>query len=212
MAKRDYYDILGVAKSADDAALKAAFRKLAFRHKPVFMKRTPPVADRTVNAARQHLCQIVGAVMLAAFSGPVLAQSRLPATSHAGAVASYTVLEAYQKDVDAALNSRDYKLPAQVSLDIGRTLDRRPFIGDIERTAPGYAVLFSCEKALSSLSLIAVLAEGLIRRHPAAKPAEIVDAAGQFQVHFTICKTGLGKETPVLVTVARTQTFLQQLK
>lgn len=34
MAKRDYYEILGVAKNADDAALKAAFRKLAMQHHP----------------------------------------------------------------------------------------------------------------------------------------------------------------------------------
>jgi molecular chaperone DnaJ len=34
MAKRDYYEILGVAKTADDAALKAAFRKLAMQHHP----------------------------------------------------------------------------------------------------------------------------------------------------------------------------------
>jgi molecular chaperone DnaJ len=34
MAKRDYYEILGVAKSVDDAGLKAAFRKLAMQHHP----------------------------------------------------------------------------------------------------------------------------------------------------------------------------------
>lgn len=34
MAKRDYYEILGVSKTADDAALKAAFRKLAMQHHP----------------------------------------------------------------------------------------------------------------------------------------------------------------------------------
>lgn len=34
MSKRDYYEILGVQKSADDAALKAAFRKLAMQHHP----------------------------------------------------------------------------------------------------------------------------------------------------------------------------------
>ena len=34
MAKRDYYEILGVAKDADDAALKSAFRKLAMVHHP----------------------------------------------------------------------------------------------------------------------------------------------------------------------------------
>ncbi len=34
MAKRDYYEVLGVQKSADDAALKSAFRKLAMQHHP----------------------------------------------------------------------------------------------------------------------------------------------------------------------------------
>ena len=34
MSKRDYYEILGVPKSADDAALKAAYRKLAMQHHP----------------------------------------------------------------------------------------------------------------------------------------------------------------------------------
>lgn len=34
MAKRDYYEVLGVAKTADEAALKAAFRKLAMKYHP----------------------------------------------------------------------------------------------------------------------------------------------------------------------------------
>jgi molecular chaperone DnaJ len=34
MSKRDYYEILGVGKSADEAALKSAFRKLAMQHHP----------------------------------------------------------------------------------------------------------------------------------------------------------------------------------
>jgi len=34
MAKRDYYEVLGVKKDADDAALKSAFRKLAMVHHP----------------------------------------------------------------------------------------------------------------------------------------------------------------------------------
>ena len=34
MAKRDYYEVLGVAKTADEAALKAAFRKLAMQYHP----------------------------------------------------------------------------------------------------------------------------------------------------------------------------------
>jgi molecular chaperone DnaJ len=34
MSKRDYYEILGVAKNADEAALKSAFRKLAMQYHP----------------------------------------------------------------------------------------------------------------------------------------------------------------------------------
>lgn len=34
MAKRDYYEILGVSRNADDAALKSAFRKLAMQWHP----------------------------------------------------------------------------------------------------------------------------------------------------------------------------------
>jgi molecular chaperone DnaJ len=34
MAKRDYYEVLGVKKDADEAALKSAFRKLAMQHHP----------------------------------------------------------------------------------------------------------------------------------------------------------------------------------
>jgi len=34
VSKRDYYEILGVPRSADDAALKSAYRKLALEHHP----------------------------------------------------------------------------------------------------------------------------------------------------------------------------------
>jgi molecular chaperone DnaJ len=34
MTKRDYYEVLGVPKTADEAALKSAFRKLAMQHHP----------------------------------------------------------------------------------------------------------------------------------------------------------------------------------
>jgi len=34
MSKRDYYDVLGVSKGADDAELKSAYRKLAMKHHP----------------------------------------------------------------------------------------------------------------------------------------------------------------------------------
>ncbi|HEV7293445.1 MAG TPA: molecular chaperone DnaJ [Devosia sp.] len=34
MAKQDFYEVLGVAKGADDATLKSAYRKLAMKHHP----------------------------------------------------------------------------------------------------------------------------------------------------------------------------------
>ena len=34
MAKRDYYEVLGVGRSADEKELKSAFRKLAKQHHP----------------------------------------------------------------------------------------------------------------------------------------------------------------------------------
>lgn len=34
MAKRDYYDILGVARDADEAAIKKAYRRVAMKHHP----------------------------------------------------------------------------------------------------------------------------------------------------------------------------------
>ena len=34
MAKRDYYEVLGVARGASEADMKAAYRKLAMQHHP----------------------------------------------------------------------------------------------------------------------------------------------------------------------------------
>lgn len=34
MSKRDYYDVLGVERGADEKALKSAYRKLAMKYHP----------------------------------------------------------------------------------------------------------------------------------------------------------------------------------
>ena len=34
MSKQDFYDVLGVSKSADESSLKSAYRKLAMKYHP----------------------------------------------------------------------------------------------------------------------------------------------------------------------------------
>ena len=34
MSKRDYYEVLGIARGASDAEIKTAYRKLAMKHHP----------------------------------------------------------------------------------------------------------------------------------------------------------------------------------
>ena len=44
MSKRDYYEVLGVGRDADDAALKKAYRRLAMKYHP---DRNPDNAEET---------------------------------------------------------------------------------------------------------------------------------------------------------------------
>ena len=45
MAKRDYYDVLGVNKNATDAEIKSSFRKLAKKYHPDLNKE-PDAAEK----------------------------------------------------------------------------------------------------------------------------------------------------------------------
>lgn len=54
MAKRDYYDILGVAKGADEAEIKKAYRKMAIKFHPDKNPDDPSAEDKFKEAAEAY--------------------------------------------------------------------------------------------------------------------------------------------------------------
>jgi len=50
MSKRDYYEVLGVSRDADDADLKKAFRRLAMKYHP---DRAPDDEEHADDTARK---------------------------------------------------------------------------------------------------------------------------------------------------------------
>ena len=52
--KRDYYEILGVERDADDAALKSAYRKLALMHHPDRNPNNPDAAEKFKEASEAY--------------------------------------------------------------------------------------------------------------------------------------------------------------
>jgi molecular chaperone DnaJ len=54
MSKRDYYEILGVPRNADDAQLKSAYRKLALAHHPDRNPSDPHAAERFKEASEAY--------------------------------------------------------------------------------------------------------------------------------------------------------------
>ena len=53
-SKRDYYDVLGVSKSATDAEIKSAFRKLAKKYHPDLNKDNPDAAEKFKEAQEAY--------------------------------------------------------------------------------------------------------------------------------------------------------------
>src|SRR3954452_3346609 len=52
--KRDYYEILGVGRDADEGALKSAYRKLALMHHPDRNPNNPDAADKFREASEAY--------------------------------------------------------------------------------------------------------------------------------------------------------------
>ena len=54
MAKRDYYEILGVGREAGDQEVKSAYRKLALRYHPDRNPNSPEAEDKFKEAAEAY--------------------------------------------------------------------------------------------------------------------------------------------------------------
>ena len=53
MSKRDYYEILGVSKDADEKQLKSAYRKLAMKYHPDQNAGNPEAEEKFKEVARE---------------------------------------------------------------------------------------------------------------------------------------------------------------
>ena len=63
MAKRDYYEVLGVDKSADQDAIKKAYRKLAVKYHPDRNPDNPAAAEKMITIAKDSSLQSKRRVM-----------------------------------------------------------------------------------------------------------------------------------------------------
>src|ERR1700691_1440913 len=54
VAKRDYYEVLGVGRDADDGALKSAYRKLAMQYHPDRNPNNPTAEEKFKEAAEAY--------------------------------------------------------------------------------------------------------------------------------------------------------------
>ena len=51
MSKRDYYDVLGVSRTADESELKSAYRKIAMKSHPIG---TPATRPRKIGSRKRQ--------------------------------------------------------------------------------------------------------------------------------------------------------------
>ena len=54
VAKRDYYEILGIGRDADDGQVKSAYRKLALQHHPDRNPENPEAEEKFKEAAEAY--------------------------------------------------------------------------------------------------------------------------------------------------------------
>ncbi len=153
---------------------------------------------------------VLGALFF--YSGPTFAQQNLSDSKRAASVQAATELSTYEKQLDAALVSRDTKEITRLSRNLEKLLPPGIFIGGVERQSPAYQLMWSCETALSKMSLVALLAEGLVTRQPQATSNEFMKSVTDFSQYSGVCKSGLGVNTPLVLTLQHAGDFIKALK
>ncbi len=165
-----------------------------------------------ISRHRYSVSRIAVSIALLILPALALAQDVLPESKRAQIAGAFTALLSAERQLDAALASAAPAEIARLSRSIDDASSQSAFIAGIDRASPAYAVLWNCERALSKLSLMAVLAEGLARKLPGATIDDFKQATSEFPGFSTTCKTGLGDTSPVILTPQRAEAFVKRLR